>query len=199
MALGIVRAGEGLLNRQGAAGPQEGQRGWLTPMVTHQAQALAAHPIRTLPVDCHVQSGQPMPGGAGAAGIVAHDRVRLPVQHPTRDTPPQPSTHTLVISRPTTHGTWSVGVCCALVSACLELRVGNDQAVVCPQPPPHPLLIGRAPARRRAWRPRCSDSPKWGVGFKRLNTRQQLLSARHDPKRPPPRDPIARRFCLARG
>jgi hypothetical protein len=54
VALQVVITGARLVNAQGRTRLHEGQRRGLAPVVTHQAQALTARPLGTLPGDRHV-------------------------------------------------------------------------------------------------------------------------------------------------
>lgn len=81
IALGIVVAGKGLLDPQGATGIHEGARRRLTAVVTHEGQSLLPGPIGKLSVDRHVQRGQPILGFAWHAGIVADDLLGIPIEH----------------------------------------------------------------------------------------------------------------------
>jgi len=81
VALGVVVAREGLLNPELATGPQEGDRRRLAAVIRHQPQRLAAHAVRELPIERHVQRLEPMPRRALQPDVVADELLRVPVEH----------------------------------------------------------------------------------------------------------------------
>jgi hypothetical protein len=81
VAFGIVIAGEGLQNPQGAAGLREGQRGWLAAVVTHQGQALVSSSLGKPAAYRHVQRCQAMPSGPRHTSVIPADLFRVPIQH----------------------------------------------------------------------------------------------------------------------
>ena len=192
----MVIAGEGVLNLQGAAGPQAAHRGGLPPVVAPQAHAVAAPPSRTLPVDGQVQRGQPRLGRAGAAGIVAHALVRLPGQHQHEGHPTTAlAQHLGPLTAPPRMGPGGAGCAPRGCPLGLKLRVGSAPERVCPQQPENPLLVDGHRLDDAQGGPDTAIAPNRVCGCERWPTRTQRLIARPDPQRPPPRDPQRASLC----
>src|SRR6266511_2236142 len=86
VSFGVIVAGKGLVDPQGAAGLHEGERRGLAAVITPQRPCLISSGVRELAVNRLVQRFQPRLGGALDAGIVAHDHLRGAIaHHPDRD------------------------------------------------------------------------------------------------------------------
>jgi hypothetical protein len=81
IALGVVVAGERLVNSQGATGSHERYRGGMTAILTHQAPPSPSGTLRELAIDRHVQSHQPLLGRASQVNFIPHDLLGVPIDH----------------------------------------------------------------------------------------------------------------------
>ena len=92
VALGIIIAGQGLIDAQRRARLDEGQRRRLIAVIAHERQALPSGPIRELLVDCHIHSRHPMLGRALEVSVITHHSLGVPTE-PNDDRDPAQALH----------------------------------------------------------------------------------------------------------
>lgn len=80
VALGIVVAGEGLMNPQLGANLHELLGGGLTAVVAHEVKVLPSGTVGELAVDGHIQGLEPMLCFRTDVGVVADDLLGIPVE-----------------------------------------------------------------------------------------------------------------------
>jgi len=142
--LRVVIAGQGLMDFSRMARPHKGERCWLTPMVTHQGQALVPRARRKLVVHGHIQGRQPVPGGARPTSVIADNLLRIPIQHHLDRDPPKGLHQELGhVDTPPSIGLGGAGFAPRRWPLRLELQVGRDQEVMLPHHAQHPLLVHR--------------------------------------------------------
>lgn len=190
MALRIVVAGQSLLNPQCMARLPKGERGRLTPVVTHQGETLPPRAIRALPVDSQIHRRHPMLGWAGRADVVPDNLLGLPIQH-HHDLNPAAIPHQELGHRdaPPFMGLGGSGFTPRRRPLGLELPVGRDHEVVLPHQAQAPRLVHRPRLHEAPIGPDAAVAPARGLGFARLNPVEPAFMALGDQARAGPTHP----------
>ena len=169
MALGVVIAGEGWPDPQAVAGLHEGLRRWLTPVVTHQGHPVVSNPLGDLATDRQVQGGQPMPGRAGWASVVADDLFGIPIHYHHDLAPPAALSQELGhVDAPPRMGRCRPGFASRWRTCRPERPLGLHHQVRRSPQAQHPLLVDGLRRDQAQVGPDAAIAPNRGLGFEFL-------------------------------
>jgi hypothetical protein len=177
----VVIAGKRLMNPQLIAGPHKGERGRLTPIVTHQGHALASGAIRELVINGHIQGRQPRPGCARPARIIAHNLFGIPIlHHHDIDLPKILYQDLGHVDAPLFIGLGGSGFTPRRRPLGLELPVGWNQQAMRTHQAQHLLLVNWQLLHEAQIRSDPAVAPERVLRLERLNAAEQSLIAMGD-------------------
>mgnify|MGYP003288449966 CR=1 FL=1 len=187
VAFRVVIAGKGLVYAQGTAGLHKGARRWLTAVIPHEGQTLISRPIGELPVDGPAQRLQPLLGRTPDAGLVAHDRFGIPLEHHHDINPTDPLHQDFGhVDAPPLVGLDRSGLTAYRCPLGLQRHVRGNQPAMLPHPPQPPFLVHRPLLHKAQIGPHPAIAPKRMLRFQRPDSREEAFIPLDHLERPLP-------------